>query len=134
MTSASAMRAVDTNVLVRLLARDDLKQTTAAEAFVVNGAWISHIVLVETIWVLTSVYERDPQQIASAIALLLDHETLVVQDQDVVVRALAHLRKKPALGFSDCLILESARKAGHLPLGSFDRGLARLADVVKLKA
>ena len=134
MTSASAMRAVDTNVLVRLLARDDPKQTAAAEAFVVTGAWISHIVLVETIWVLTSVYERDPQQIASAIALLLDHETLVVQDQDVVVRALAHLRKKPALGFSDCLILESARKAGHLPLGSFDRGLARLADVVKLKA
>lgn len=134
MTSASAMRAVDTNVLVRLVARDDPKQTAAAEAFVVNGAWISHIVLVETIWVLTSVYEREPPQIANAIALLLDHETLVVQDQDVVVRALAHLRKKPALGFSDCLILESARKAGHLPLGSFDRGLARLADVVKLKA
>ena len=134
MTSASAMRAVDTNVLVRLLARDDPKQTAAAEPFVVNGAWISHIVLVETIWVLTSVYERDPQQIANAIALLLDHETLVVQDQDVVVRALAHLRKKPSLGFSDCLILESARKAGHLPLGSFDRGLARLDDVVKLKA
>ena len=75
MTSASAMRAVDTNVLVRLLARDDPKQTAAAEAFVVNGAWISHIVLVETIWVLTSVYERDPQQIVTAHKLHRSHAT-----------------------------------------------------------
>lgn len=128
------MRAVDTNVLVRLLTRDDLKQTTAAEEFVANGAWISHIVLVETVWVLTSVYERDAKQIARAIALLLDHESLVIQDQDVVVRALGHLQRKPSLGFSDCLILESARKAGHRPLGSFDRGLSRLDDVVKVRA
>ena len=46
------MRAVDTNVLVRLLARDDAKQATAAEAFVNPGAWVSHLVLVETVWVL----------------------------------------------------------------------------------
>ncbi len=42
------MRAVDTNVLVRLLARDDPKQVAAAEAFVSPGAWISHLALVET--------------------------------------------------------------------------------------
>jgi predicted nucleic acid-binding protein len=28
--------------------------------------------------------------------------------------------------FEDCLILESARKAGHLPLGTFDKALGRL--------
>ena len=37
------MRAVDTNVLVRLLARDHPKQLAAAEAFVQTGAWISHL-------------------------------------------------------------------------------------------
>jgi predicted nucleic-acid-binding protein len=35
------MRAVDTNLLVRLIARDDAKQVLAAEAFVAAGAWVS---------------------------------------------------------------------------------------------
>ena len=127
------MHAVDTNVLVRLLTRDDVKQTAVAEAFVAKGAWVSHVVLVETTWVLSSVYARSAQQIADAIALLLEHESLVLQDPDVVVLALAQLRRRSAIGFSDCLILEIARKAGHLPLGSFDRTLGRIDGVHKLK-
>lgn len=127
------MRAVDTNVLVRLLVRDDPKQVAAAESFVAGGAWVSHLVLAETTWVLSTVFSRDALQITEAIARLLQHEALVVQDPDVVGFALAHLRRKPALGFSDCLILEVARKAGHLPLGTFDRDLGRLDGVSKLK-
>ena len=128
------MRAVDTNVLVRLLARDDAKQTAAAESFVAKGAWISHVVLVETTWVLSSVYGRSAQQIGDAITLLLEHEALVMQDPDVVSLAVAQLRRTSAIGFSDCLILEIARKAGHLPLGSFDRALGRVEGAHKLRS
>jgi len=120
------MRAVDTNVLVRLLARDDPAQVAAAEAFVAPGAWVSHLVLAETLWVLDAVYGRGPRPLAKAIDLLLDHQHLVLHDADVVGAALAHFRARPALGFSDCLLLETARKAGHLPLGTFDKSLARL--------
>ena len=126
------MRAVDTNLLVRLLVRDDAKQVTAAEAFVENGAWVSHLVLVETLWVLDAVYERKAAQIAKAIALLLNHNSLTLQDADVVASALESFRARPSLGFSDCMVLEIARKAGHLPLGTFDKGLAKLADVCRL--
>jgi predicted nucleic-acid-binding protein len=119
------MRAVDTNVLLRLLVRDDATQVGAAEAFVAVGAWVSHLVLVETLWVLDAVYDRTPPQLASAVDLLLNHAHLTLQDADVVARALDRFRAKPALGFSDCLVLETARKAGHLPLGTFDRSLAR---------
>ena len=59
-TSRSVMRAVDTNVLVRLVTRDDTKQVAAAENFVARGAWVPHLVLAEATWVLTSVYERGP--------------------------------------------------------------------------
>lgn len=120
------MRAVDTNVLVRLLARDDAKQTAAAEAFVARGAWVSHLVLVEAIWVLDSVYALGPAHLANAVELLLNHRDLTIQDADVVTRALDWFRGRPALGFSDCLVLEVARQAGHLPLGTFDRALAKL--------
>jgi predicted nucleic-acid-binding protein len=120
------MRAVDTNVLVRLLARDDPKQLAAAEAFVTEGAWVSHIVLVETAWVLESVYEVEHDAIADAIEALLDHAQLSIQDGESVASALAHYRARPTLGFSDCLILEVARRAGHLPLGTFDRAFRKL--------
>lgn len=126
------MRAVDTNVLVRLLARDDPKQVAAAEVFVRPGAWVSHLVLVEAIWVLASVYQLDAGKLALAIELLLRHETLALQDPEVVRAALAAFRARPRLGFSDCLVSEVARKAGHTPLGTFDRELAKLEGVQRL--
>ncbi len=120
------MRAVDTNLLVRLLVRDNPTQTDAAEAFVEQGAWVSHLVLAETVGVLDAVYERSPAQLAKAVDLLLNHQHLTLQDADVVQSALRQFRARPSLGFSDCLVLEIARKAGHLPLGTFDKKLGRL--------
>jgi predicted nucleic-acid-binding protein len=126
------MRAVDTNVLVRLTTRDDPKQVALAEAFVAPGAWVSHLVLAETTWVLSSVYELEASKIAAAVEMILNHRELSVQEPDVVTRALDHYRKKPALGFSDCLIVEVARRAGHLPLGTFDRNLGKLEGTQRL--
>jgi predicted nucleic acid-binding protein len=120
------MRAVDTNVLVRLITRDQPKQVASAEEFVAKGAWVSLLALAETTWVLSAVYERRPEDIANALDMLLAHRHLTLQDPDVVSTALMHFRKKPTLGFSDCLLVEIARKAGHLPLGTFDRDLGKV--------
>ncbi len=128
------MRAVDTNLLVRLLVRDDAAQVALAEAFVATGAWVSHLVLAETVWVLDATYERTPGQIAAAIELLLDHGQLALQDPEVVARALEQFQAHPTLGFSDCMVLEIARKAGHLPVGTFDRALARLEGAQRVGA
>ena len=126
------MLAVDTHVLVRLLARDDTRQAKAADQFIAKGAWVSHLVLAETLWVLESVYDRGATQIIEALKLLMAHESLVLQDAETVGLALAQFQLKPALGFSDCLVLEIARKAGHMPLGTFARALARLEGAQKL--
>jgi predicted nucleic-acid-binding protein len=126
------MLAVDTNVLVRLIVRDDPKQVSAAEEFIAKGAWVSHLVLIEAMWVLDSVYERTANQIATAVEMLLNHKDLTIQDSDVVAITLEEFRGRPALGFSDCLVLEVARKAGHLPLGTFDRDFAKLEGVHRL--
>ena len=126
------MRSVDTNVLVRLITGDDEKQAAVAEAFVTRGAWVSHIVLAETAWVLSRAYDLDDAGIAAAIEMLLNQETLSLQDAEVVTAALDEYRRKPALGFSDCLVLEIARKAGHLPLGTFDKNLSKFDGVERL--
>ena len=127
------MRAVDTNVLVRLVVRDSLEQVRLAESFIASGAWVSHLVLAEVMWVLDAVYDRTPEQIAGAIDMLLNHKDLTIQDAEVVTTALEHFRKRPASGFSDCLVLEIARKAGHTPLGTFDRDLSKLDGAKRLQ-
>ena len=126
------MRAIDTNVLVRLLARDDVKQVAAAERFVEGGVWVSHLVLMEVTWVLDSVYDLAPAAIATAIEMLLGHQSITLEKAEVVAAAVAQFRKRPALGFSDCLIVEVARKAGHIPVGTFDRELGRLEGVQRI--
>ena len=126
------MLAVDTNVLVRLVARDDADQVNAAEQFVSKGAWISHLVLAETLWVLDSVYGLSREQIATAVEMLLNHQVLTLQDADVVASALDQYRSRQAVDFSDCLVLAIARKAGHLPVATFDRNFAKLEDVQRL--
>ena len=120
------MQAVDTNVLVRLITRDDVKQVIAADTFIAKGAWVSHLAIAEATWILASVYGRDADAIATAVEMLLSHEHLTVQDMDVVAAAVAQFRVRPRVGFSDCLLVEIARKAGHLPLGTFDRNLGKL--------
>ncbi len=126
------MRAVDTNVLVRLVTRDDRKQVAAAESFISKGAWVSTLVLIEATWVFAAVYELTHLEVATAVDMLLHHRDLTIQDSDTVAAALEHYRRRPALRFSDCLILEVARKAGHVPLGTFDRDLGKLDGAEKL--
>lgn len=120
------MRAVDTNVLVRLIVRDNANQTASAELFVSAGAWTSHVVLLETVWVLESLYEKKRFEIGNVLEGLLDHETLIVQDADVVASALEEFRRSRRVEFADCLILSIARKHGHTPLGTFDAKLAKI--------
>ena len=50
------MRAIDTNVLVWLVVRDDDEQVAAADEFVAAGAWVSHLVLAETLWCATQAF------------------------------------------------------------------------------
>ena len=126
------MRAIDTNVLVRLITRDDARQAASADAFIREGAWVSLLALTEAVWVLAAVYERKAAGLVTAIEMLLNHEHLVLQDADAVEAALDLFRSKPSLGFSDCLMLRVARKAGHLPLGTFDRGLGKVEGAQKV--
>ena len=74
---------------------------------------------------LEAVYNLTPGQSATAVEMLLNHRQLILQDSDLIASALQLFGAKPALGFSDCLLLEMARKEGHT-LGTFDRKLGRM--------
>ena len=120
------MLAVDTNVLVRLAVLDDQKQLAVAKRFIEPSAWVSHLVLIESVWVLDSYYSFTREQLSRFVETTTLHPKLRIQDVDVVEAALVHFNAQKKLGFTDCLILEIARKAGHTPLGTFDKALGKL--------
>jgi predicted nucleic acid-binding protein len=64
--------------------------------------------------------------------MLLANRTLALQDPDTVAAALTHLKRRPALRFSDGLVLEIARNTGHVPVGSFDKALTGLPKTQRL--
>jgi len=125
------MPAVDTKVLVRLLTADDPAQTARAEAFLAHGpVWVSTVVLVEAVWVLSTVYGWDKVQLLAMLATLADSRDFVVQEPLAVAAAIAGFSQNPA-DFADCLALELARANGHLPFATFDARAARLPGAVK---
>jgi predicted nucleic-acid-binding protein len=126
------MRAIDTNVLVRIITRDDTRQAASADLFVAKGAWVPVLALAETTWILATEHKLKAADIATAVEMLLNHKDLTLQDSDAVAAALELFRSRPVLGFSDCLMLHLARKAGHVPLGTFDRNLAKAEGAQKL--
>jgi predicted nucleic-acid-binding protein len=127
------VEAFDTNVLVRLLVRDDEEQERRAElawrrAIVTGGAWIATVALVEVAWVLRVAYRFDRATTAAALQRLVGSDGVTVEDKGATLRALASFETGPA-DFSDYVILEAARGANAMPLHTFDERLARATDV-----
>ena len=107
------MRAVDATLLVGSLAGG-----AQAEAFIRNEGpvWVSHLVLTEAVRVLEGAYGRTRAQLAEALEMLLDNRDLVLEDPQVPRAALEGYRG--GLDFEDAMALETARRAGHLPLAT----------------
>ncbi len=125
------MQALDTNVVVRLLVRDDEEQCRRAEqlyrrAIAAGGVWIPSVVIVETAWVLRVAYTFDRAAIATALRRLVGAEGVVAEDEAATLRALAAFETGPA-DFSDYFILDCARRAEASPLWTFDEQLGRAA-------
>ena len=84
------MIAVDTNVVVRLLTGDDVKQAAAARSLFASGTiWIGKTVLLETGWVLRSLYGFEEDEIRDAFTKLLGLKNVQVEDEASVGAALA---------------------------------------------
>jgi predicted nucleic-acid-binding protein len=121
---------LDTNVLVRFLVEDDPEQARRAKA-VVQGAvdqdeklYVSNVVLCELAWVLDRAYGLERTEVASAVRGLLSAKHVLLEDADLVERALAAYGES-RVGFPDYVIRELARDAGCRTVVTFDRTLLR---------
>ena len=118
------MTAVDTNVLVRLLTGDDAKQAAAARGlFTTEPIWIAKTVLLETAWVLHSLYGLEESQIREAFTKLLGLKNVTTEDAPSVTAALASAAQ--GIELADAMHL-SARPP-EAKFVSFDKAFVRRA-------
>jgi predicted nucleic-acid-binding protein len=122
------VRALDSNVLLRYLVGDDLRQTAIAERIIEEcrqdeePLYVPVLVLCETIWVLDRIYQQSKSQIVEAIETLLVMDLLHLEHDRHVRRALAQFRQSRG-SFPDYLIGEIATAAGCRDTVTFDKAL-----------
>jgi predicted nucleic-acid-binding protein len=116
--------AVDTNILVRYLVEDDVAQTDRAETVLRSGSvLLPKTVLLETEWVLRSLYRFERSATAEGITRLLGLPGVEIEDRAAVSQALGRFGE--GLDFADALHLASSREADAF--ATFDRALGRRA-------
>ena len=128
------METFDTNVVLRIVYRDDPEQADRAaqvwrNAIDSGGVFLPITVLVELSWVLRVAGKFERAAVVSALKNLCDSQGVMIEQEERVRRALARF-ELGAADFSDYLVLETARDAAALPVLTFDKRFSRDANVV----
>jgi predicted nucleic-acid-binding protein len=123
------MIAIDTNVLVRLLANDDPVQSPVAAAlFATEDVFLAKTVLLETEWVLRFTYEFPRAAIGSAFDRLASSASVTLEDAATVRAAIdAH---RSGMDFADALHV--ATGSGAARFVTFDKKVGAQAARAKL--
>ena len=121
------MLAVDTNVIVRYLTRDDAEQFARANALIGDeDVYVCTTVLLETEWVLRRAYRFSLDQITSALTAFAGLPRVTLEDPALAAKALDWMRN--GMDFADALHLAKAESCEAFV--SFDQRFAVLADTL----
>ena len=132
------MIAVDTNVIVRFLVRDDERQAKAVYRRLKRAEanrerlFIPLAVVLETIWVLESAYEKSRAEVLDAIQDMRRMSVFEFEKDEAIERVLTDGRRCKA-DMADILIAHSARSCGCDGGITFDKNAAKLAFFSFLK-
>jgi predicted nucleic-acid-binding protein len=118
------MIAVDANVLVRFfIVGDPAQAARAARLLRRSPIWVSKTVLLETEWVLRSLYKQSPEDVLTAIEALAGLPNVQFEDAACVARAIRW--SVAGLDFADALHLASRGEANKF--ATFDEKFSRRA-------
>jgi len=120
------MKAIDTNVLVRLIVNDDEIQAKKALHYVKKHreVFISQIVLCEAAWVFSACYDFTKTDLATTIEHILKTEQFIIESSETIWSALLEF-KRTKLDFTDCLIGATAKHQNKEPVATFDKKATR---------
>ena len=109
---------------MRVVTIDDPRQSRRAQDLVNgNDIWVSTTVLLETEWVLRSLYQFTPRQIVAALRSFVGLPRVSLEDATLAAQALDWCEQ--GMDFADALHLAAA---GHCEaFVTFDKGCAKAA-------
>ena len=127
------MIGLDTNVLVRYIAQDDAAQSPKASTLIESltvdePGYVTQVALVEVVWVLSSLYAADRDQIAKVVEGLLRTKELSVEAAETVWKALRVFSSSKA-DFADCLIERGCHDAHCEYTATFDAKAGKSASL-----
>jgi predicted nucleic-acid-binding protein len=127
------MRGLDTNILVRFFAKDDIDQSSRAKEFIrgltsESPGFVSLVTLIELVWVLRSQYGLDKAQLVQCVERLLDSPEMILESNSAVEQALRRFAGAK-VDFGDCLIERSGHVAGCNGTVTFDVNAAKFAGM-----
>jgi predicted nucleic-acid-binding protein len=121
------MLAIDTNLIIRYLVDDDRGQAARARKLIDNNdVFVCTTVMLETEWVLRSVYRYSPTRCAKALTDFAGLPRVTLEDTAAVAKALGWMRQR--MDFADGLHL--AKAEGCEAFISFDQDFARAANAL----
>lgn len=127
------MKAIDTNVLLRILVDDpsNQKQCLIARQTVANlqKVYVSQVSQMELGWILKRDYSFTKNDIIALFESLLINSAFELQNRTVFAQAIKYYHDSTA-DFSDCIILAEAIEANAIPLITFDKKLAKLNHTI----
>ena len=124
------MKAIDTNILVRFLLNDDKTQAKRVLNIFQKAEqkderfFVSALVLLELVWVLSAVYGKSKNDTALALESLLSMPLLEIEKAEAVFKALLDA-KKSNFDLADLLIAHCSKAAGGEPVLTFDKRAAK---------
>ena len=130
------MKALDTNLLVRIITRDDAGQTAAVERLLAEPGqtWFVPVtVALELEWVLRSKYKQRPAVVGEVFDRLIGNAALTMQHEDALELALDMFAEESA-DLADCMHVALASMAGNLPFVTLDQDAAELPGAELLQA
>lgn len=128
---------VDTNILLRFLSGEPVRQAEAARKLFSEAAAgevvldVSPVIVAETIYTLLSFYDVERQEAVEKLLMLLRQPGLKIRDAAQVFSALERLRATHA-GFTDAF-LAAGGAAENVAVASFDRDLDKFRDVKRFE-
>ena len=124
------MIGADSNILLRLLLKDDAKQAERVRHLLDHARAANEVVLVspialcETVWVLRSGYGKSKAELVESLTLLLETAPFQMEREDLVRTALRAYRTGTG-DFADYLIGETGTALGCRYTVTFDKALQK---------
>ena len=128
------MPSIDTNVLLRIILRDNVEQLTRAQTLLRKHQMfaIADVAIIELEYILTGYYKYSRQEFNDIVTKLLIANQHLHINRELFERALKLYIKHPTESFDDCCLAMYAKLNGQTPLYTFDKKMARDLPGVEL--